>query len=821
MRAFVLLALALLFPAAPAFAQAADSVRSSLNVIAVDSLETSARTVSELLQGRLPALTVLHPGASPGGPGWLRSRGQVVGDEGYPRVYVDGLLVDSRIWPTRPLYDPLLDLDPERIERIELLPGPAAGRSYHAGQGGVLLITTRRPAPGQPFRQRVSASVGSAEPVAGLPENVALCDAWDVDPTSIYPGCHDLDPGTWISGSYAPGALVGGSRWSLGWRGDGGIAGFGVALGARIDRDEDIDGTAGLLRTLVDGSVAFPTVRGFTVRVSGARAESDAVPTTGEYWNGGPLFDPRVAEDTHGVEELFHHRDAALEDTRLSVDVDHTVGRWFSHSFLAGRSLAVLESTDTLEWLMDGTSGGGSSRVGTRSDVRTLSYRFAAGIPLTPESLKLGLSGGLRRESDERRLATGDSAFIPWGTSGGAHVERSTVERKVEWLTTTLEAWGVRLRATATHFDERGPYSDLDRFYPSLQSRAVVWRSSTGARAVVRGAWGRSGRVTAPGGLGEFWISGYSGFYPVTPPVREDLEEAEAGFTVSLPGAALELALDAYRQQAELVPVLGFDEPYAWAEVRTEGLEATLATGPYGGPSYNLRLRTNAALRRSEVVGGETDLLRLDGDYDPVSIGDPLDGRKAFVTDVDPEAGLATIYARQYVAGAGRPVRELAVEAVARAGVLQLRLQVEALGGHSLYDRNLSIRDFYGWSSDSRDPESIDLTERLLRFGPWTPVDHESFGDADWTMPRAPYVQSGSFVRLREASVSLSLPEGTARALRLRRARLELAGRNLAVLTGYGGLDPEIVQDPMALRMIDFLTAPPRRTLETRLVIDF
>jgi hypothetical protein len=52
-------------------------------------------------------------------------------------------------------------------------------------------------------------------------------------------------------------------------------------------------------------------------------------------------------------------------------------------------------------------------------------------------------------------------------------------------------------------------------------------------------------------------------------------------------------------------------------------------------------------------------------------------------------------------------------------------------------------------------------------------------------------IDDAGFTNLREVSVSFTVPESWARALRASRATVSLAGRNLHTWTGYGGLEPE------------------------------
>jgi hypothetical protein len=77
-------------------------------------------------------------------------------------------------------------------------------------------------------------------------------------------------------------------------------------------------------------------------------------------------------------------------------------------------------------------------------------------------------------------------------------------------------------------------------------------------------------------------------------------------------------------------------------------------------------------------------------------------------------------------------------------------------------------------------------------------------------------VQDGSFVKLREVSVSYQVPRSVARRLYGSRegdVRLSLVGRNLAVWTKYWGMDPEASNfgNNNVGRFIDLASFPPSR----------
>ncbi len=73
----------------------------------------------------------------------------------------------------------------------------------------------------------------------------------------------------------------------------------------------------------------------------------------------------------------------------------------------------------------------------------------------------------------------------------------------------------------------------------------------------------------------------------------------------------------------------------------------------------------------------------------------------------------------------------------------------------------------------------------------------------------AGFIEKADFLKLRELSLTYYAPESMARALRTSRLSFTLTGRNLATITGYTGVDPEVNGNGQSDNAIDFLTQPP------------
>lgn len=144
----------------------------SITTIRADSVLQTApiRNLTDLLENRVPGLTVQHTSGAPGDPARLRLRG--LGSamrSNDPVVVVDGVRLyavqaDQRSGnlanagidfafpdrnPDMPAPSPLDQIDPNTIEKVEVFKGPSAATLYGAdAANGVIVITTKKGRPG-------------------------------------------------------------------------------------------------------------------------------------------------------------------------------------------------------------------------------------------------------------------------------------------------------------------------------------------------------------------------------------------------------------------------------------------------------------------------------------------------------------------------------------------------------------------------------------------------------------------------------------------------------------------------------------------------
>ncbi len=90
------------------------------------------------------------------------------------------------------------------------------------------------------------------------------------------------------------------------------------------------------------------------------------------------------------------------------------------------------------------------------------------------------------------------------------------------------------------------------------------------------------------------------------------------------------------------------------------------------------------------------------------------------------------------------------------------------------------------------------------------------------TSTDAGYIEDATFTKLRELSFTVTLPQHFAHAVSARNVDFTIAGNNLHTWTKYRGFDPEVNSTAGSnFSTSDFLTLPPNRTWTARLNITF
>jgi TonB-linked SusC/RagA family outer membrane protein len=327
--------------------------------------------VNELLQSRLPGVSVNAASGSVGTSRQIRIRGaSSISLSNQPLIFIDGIRVSeaqNSLNVGGQVTDRLNDLNPDDIESIEVVKGPAAATLYGAdASAGVIQIITKKGKLGaSTFEQNLRFDVSTIDQNFTPPDNFARCTAATVAATSLNPLCRGQAVGTLVQDNplVRTGAFRQGSERNIGWTGRGGGSNYGYFLSATGDK---AIGTLDVNRferygfrsnvNLVPNS-QFKVDIGLNVLQSNTRLPDND--NNGFGWLGGGLLgSPNTrTEDNTGNDGWFGNNRGpdqiraivnALETRRTQVNVTGTYQPtdWFTNRATIGADLSRDEFTN-------------------------------------------------------------------------------------------------------------------------------------------------------------------------------------------------------------------------------------------------------------------------------------------------------------------------------------------------------------------------------------------------------------------------------------------------------------------------------------------
>ncbi len=133
--------------------------------------------------------------------------------------------------------------------------------------------------------------------------------------------------------------------------------------------------------------------------------------------------------------------------------------------------------------------------------------------------------------------------------------------------------------------------------------------------------------------------------------------------------------------------------------------------------------------------------------------------------------------------------------------------------GNDIYNYEKIFTDFPTFVNGNRS------TRLLNAFNPTTnpnsnlPALSQTITNSE-TNPNSFFVEDGSFIRLRNLQIGYTLPESITNKAKMNSVRFYLQGTNLFTITGYDGLDPEVISNRGNLTLgVDFQNFPVARIL--------
>lgn len=839
-------------------AQLGDSPRRAATA-RVDAIDAAAvvdagavASVAELIQARVPGVSVFRASGTPGTSSQVRIRGihtaSAVEDLA---VYVDGVRVEAGplalIDVGGQAVDGLAGLAPEDVESIEVVKGPASALwlGPESAAGAILITTKREPVGSRRFSQRLTLEYGPVEPRFELPANWVRCG----DFTSG--ACETLPPGTILSDRplERDGVLGNGSATTVHWSGRAGGRRFGAYGSANWSREEGVLPNSGATRRGARLGLRLqplPSVE-LDVALSADRLET-GLPLNDDamgFLSGALLGNPATLGTPEDGWKYAPADSLALVRTDVSsrryvpsLRVTHRVFPWLAHRLIAGTDQLRSEG-----WQVDSLSGvarAESNAVEAEREVkrRTIDYqarlspRRGPGSPHAFE-LRLGLQSTRFREESFQRSGLESSP----GVIDTARASEVSVRLRHETRALIIDGrYGYRDRffweAGARLDHVNGGDTDVERLRSYRVGASYVASDGRTRPAPLPGI----GAVRLHAAIGEMerrpGIPLEIYFAPASPgsswpPRNERIRAIEAGFELGTAGERLSLDVTAFQSTTYDMAYFGPGSPargyggYAQyrGEVRNRGVEARLAADLVRAPDFTWTARLGVAGLDNEVVALDHPAFSF-GLESRLAPGYPVAAFFARpILGADTAAGHALAGDSAVYAGSVLPSWEAAVDT---DFALWRRLRIRALfdwrTGFRVYDAGAVVRDALGVSEGWAKRGELSETEALMRFGPYRdsvgPVSilHMLSGDT---------FDDGRFLRLRELSATLELPRGWAERIGAGAAQLTLAGRNVALWSAYGGADPEVLTSPLSFERRDYFTLPQVTRWTGRLTVQF
>ena len=203
-------------------------------------------SLSNLLQSRVPGVALSTTSGTAGTSTAIRIRGaSSINLSNQPLLFIDGIRINEG-QPAGGVngqaYDRMNDINPEEIESIEVVKGPAAATLYgaDASAGVIQIITKKGRAGSNSFSQSLRIETGTTDVNYTPPDNYGNCTAASVAATSTNPLCRGLAVGTLVHDNplLRVGAFSQGTDRVINWNGRGGGQNYGYNLSFGSDHTQ-------------------------------------------------------------------------------------------------------------------------------------------------------------------------------------------------------------------------------------------------------------------------------------------------------------------------------------------------------------------------------------------------------------------------------------------------------------------------------------------------------------------------------------------------------------------------------------------------------
>jgi TonB-linked SusC/RagA family outer membrane protein len=829
-----------------------------------------SQTLESALQGKIPGALIQANSGAPGGGYQLSMRGvSTINGSTDPLYVVDGVVISNSAIPNGAnavtqaqaggnprnqdnAVNRIADLSPEDIEQIEVLKGGSAAAIYGSkATNGVVIITTKKGRQGKPqfnVSQRFGFSSRANELGSRTFRDLTEALSFSTDTalvTSLFQPGRTFNFEKELYGkkglSYETNASVSGGSENTQYfvsalvKKDAGIAtntGYNKQalrsnltqeLGGGVQVQVNLSGTHSLSDRGISNNdnsgtspfLVFPFTPNFVdltaVSTSGDSLEPGDFPRN-PFERSNPLQTFQFLENNEDVWRVL-----GTSTLRWSVlrSAQHTL------QFIGVGGVDYFEQDNNFvsppELQFEPNDGQPGTVVLSKSSNRNLNLSLNGTHTFTggEQGLQFTTSAGVQYE--ERRLFATQilGRNLLTGQQSPQQAASQTVLSNLQpvrdlgiFAQEEVLLPGQRLLLTAgIRADRSSSNGNPDKyfFYPKLAASYRFVGAFGLDELKLRGAYGQTGNRALFGALFSpdttATIGGNSGTFigtragdPNIKPERQ--EEFEGGIDATFGNGLAELTLTGYQRNIKdllleqtLAPSSGQENRIfsSGSTLRNRGIEASLTLSPVRSASVNWIFRTTFFANRSKITRLTGPTFQTGGFA--LSLG---------TYQIEQGKSATQIFGTEGKIGDATPDFQMSFSNDIDFNRFTLGFLVDWKKGGDIINLTQFLYDAGQNSSDFLEHGADRIAQRALGF-------------------TQPYVQDGSYLKLREVNLSYNLSDRTTAALfgsSIRTARISLTGRNLLRITPYDGLDPEVSNfgNQAIVRNIDVAPFPPSRS---------
>jgi TonB-linked SusC/RagA family outer membrane protein len=850
-----------------------------------DLSHTQTATLENALQGKVAGTVITSNSGAPGGGLQVQMRGvtSIFGNS-QPLYVVDGVPVSNTIIQSglnavsgagagmnAGIQDNgvnrIADLNPEDIASLEVLKGPSAAAIYgSSAANGVIIITTKRGQPGKTrfsLTQRLGTytqantlgarhfSLADAYAYAGSGTSSEVMDSASVlanfdscngfcdyekevygDRSLSYQTSLDVSGGNDQTQYFASGLVQhdNGIMYGTGYSKQGLRLNLNQTVGSKLQLRVNTN----ILHTLTQRGISNNDNNNITPYFVFAETPSffDFRPTNGVYpvnpfTSSNPLQTVaylRTPEDLFRMIGSLNAQYAVFntETQSLKATVDAGIDHYAYTTNIFSPPFLQYEPLDGLP----GTATNQAAGETTAPIAATLAHSY------TGKSFTATTSLGTRRGYDNfsstnavtQNLLTGQQN-VDRGSAVSVFENRTVIKSLSLFAQEEVLLLDQKLFLTGGILGQRSTANaDVGKFfyYPKAAASYRIPTVGPFNELKFRLAYGETGnepiygqKFTSLLGVTNDGLNGVTINGPLADPTLhpEREKEVEGGVDFALLSNRVAFSLTGYQKnnsdlllQQALAPSTGFTTRiFNGGEIRNRGIEAMISGIPVQSKSFSWNTHVTFSLNRGKVLSLPEGVPAF---RPPNSFGFGYGG--GYI-----EVGKSPSQVRGTVDSAGtnvlrqvgdfQPKFSLGFSNEVTVGPIRLYGLLDWRNGGTVVNISQNVYDELGTA-----PDSVAAAARLAAF-------HDGL---------SVYAQDGSFLKLREVSISYLLPENIVHGLfggRVTGVRAELSGRNLATWTHYKGLDPEVSNfgNQNINRGQDLAPYPPTRSYFFSLGVDF